>query len=228
MNDKNEEQHPIQSNQDGIIKLKGFIPLDKIQQQAKKQLNQTANTSYTEMKKNVQVNNNSLNVDNKNQINNYMNPNNPKLVYDKRIFTKYQVTPQTCFYIKFGLMWLNQQNNQQMDRLLITQYDKSNSQIQCHWLKFRMWTYQESNNWKTSCMQLDQYKNYVYNKNKLFRVKIKNLLLDWSFKENDPTMRLMHVNGILSDQSIKLFMNLHPNILFHIQDKLKDILQYNL
>ena len=91
-----------------------------------------------------------------------------------------------------------------------------------------MWTYQESNNWKTSCMQLDQYKNYVYNKNKLFRVKIKNLLLDWSFKENDPTMRLMHVNGILSDQSIKLFMNLHPNILFHIQDKLKDILQYNL
>ena len=54
-----------------------------------------------------------------------------------------------------------------------------------------------------------------------------NLLLDWSFKENNPDMRLMHINGILADESIKLFMNLHPNILFYVEERLRDILELN-
>ena len=163
-----------------------------------------------------------------NQVNNYMNQNNPKLVYDKRLFTKYEITPQTYFYVKFGLKWLNDEDNEQSDRLIITQYNKADKSIQCHWLKFRMWTFEQSNNWKSQCTQLDQYKNFVFNKNKLFRTKIRNLLIDWSFKEKQPDMRLMHVNGILADQSIKLFMNLHPNILFFVQDRLRDILQSNM
>lgn len=148
---------------------------------------------------------------------------NSNLVIQPKIYNKYQVSKDTIFYIKFGVYF----SQEQQQRLLITDYDKSNSGIQNHWMKFRMWTYEESHRIKDSCCQLDQYRNYVYNKSKLFKTKIKILLLDWSFKQINPDMKLMHVNGILSDQSIADFMSLHPNILFHVQSKLNSVLQAN-
>ena len=110
------------------------------------------------------------------QNQNKQQPQN-KLVVENKIFNKYQITKDSTFFIKFGIYF----KKQQQDRLIITQYDKSNKQIQNHWLKFRMWTYQQYNRFKDSCCQLDQYRNYIYNKSKLFKMKIKNLLLDWSF-----------------------------------------------
>lgn len=224
-NDKNNENKEMKIREDGTITFSKFKTIQ--------QMNQMINSGQIQNK----IQNSKLNQtvaqpqssnSKNNQINNYMDKDNPKLVYDKRLFTKYQITPQTYFYIKFGLKWLNWTDSQQSDRLIVTQYNKSDTSIQCHWLKFRMWTFQESNNWKSQCTQLDQYKNFIFNKNKLFKTKIKNLLIDWSFKEKESDMRLMHVNGILADESIKLFMNLHPNILFYVQDKLRDILQSNM
>lgn len=179
----------------------GFVPLQELQQQFKKKKQQQ---EVIERQK-VQ-----------------------KVKFDKKIYSKYQITPQTFFYIKFGLYWLNDsQEYDQPDRLVIKQYDKLNPNIQSHWMKFRIWTYEQSCKWKSLSTQIDVYKNYVFNKNKLFRTKIRNLLIDWSFKQDNPDMRLMHVNGVLADQSLNLFMNLHPNILFHVQNKLRQVLQYN-
>ena len=136
------------------------------------------------------------------------------------IFSKYQIRQDTCFYIRFGVTWID-------DRIVVVKQDKLNPDIESHWMKFRMWSYEQCNKIKNNCCQLDQYKNYVYNKTKLFKQSVKYLLLDWSFGINNPNMRLMHVNKILSDESISLFMNMHPNILFYIQNKLKGILQGN-
>ena len=91
-----------------------------------------------------------------------------------------------------------------------------------------MWTYQQYNKFRDLCCEQDQYRNYVYNRSKLFKMKIKHLLLDWSFKQTDPNMRLMHVNEILSDQSIDDFMRLHTNILLHVQNQLNNVLQANM
>ena len=136
------------------------------------------------------------------------------------IYSKYEVKQDTVFYIRFGITFVD-------DRLVVCEQDKLNKNIQSHWLKFRMWTFEQCNEIKNRCCQLDRYKNYIYNKVKLFRQQLKYLLLDWSFGINDPNMKLMHVNKILSDQSINLIMNMHPNILFFIEDSLKDVLQGN-
>lgn len=185
------------------INAKGFLPLD--------QLEKIAENAKNEIEKKI--------IEQKVE--------NSKIVYDKKLYTKYEVTPETFFYVKFGLKWLTEEDGEENDRLIITDYDKLNEDIESHWLKFRMWTYEESNNWKNKCTELDAFKNYIFNKNKLFKIKIKNLLLDWSFKDGDPNMRLMHVNGMLADESLNLFMNLHPNILFYVEDKLRDILELN-
>lgn len=188
------------------INKKGFLPLEELERIAKEKQNNSINKP-----------NEFLNI----------KKENPKLVYDKKIYTKYEVRPDTFFYIKFGLKWLNESDDEESKRLIIAKYDKSEKNIECHWMKFRMWTYEESNFWKNQCTEMDAFKNYVFNKNKLFKIKIKNLLIDWSFKEEDVKMSLMHVNNILSDESINLFMNLHPNILFYVDEKLRDILELN-
>lgn len=179
--------------------IQGFIPLQQLQIMAQQQMQQ---------QKEKQI----------------ININQNKLVVENQIFNKYQITKDSIFYIKFGVSFVKEEE----DRIIIVQYDKSLSDIQNHWLKFRMWTYQQCNKFKDMCCEQDQYKNYVYNKSKLFKTKIKNLLLDWSFKQSDPNMRLMHVNGVLSDQSINDFMRLHTNILFYVQKQLNNVLQANM
>lgn len=136
------------------------------------------------------------------------------------IYSKYEIRQDTMFYIRFGITWSD-------ERLIVCEQDKLNKDVQSHWLKFRMWTFEQCNQIKNKCCQLDQYRNYVYNKVKLFRNQLKYLLVDWSFGVNDSNMRLMHVDKVLSDQSINLIMNMHPNILFFVQESLKDILQGN-
>lgn len=182
-------------------KMNGFIPLQQLQKMAQQQMKQRRQKAIMQPQQNTN-----------------------KLVVDKKIFNKYQITKDTTFYIKFGIAFIKQQQN----RIVIVQYDKANSQIQNHWLKFRMWTYQQYNKFRDLCCEQDQYRNYVYNRSKLFKMKIKHLLLDWSFKQSDPNMRLMHVNGILSDQSIDDFMRLHTNILLHVQNQLNNVLQANM
>lgn len=183
----------------------GFMPLQQLQKIAQEKMRQKKQEYF--QKHNIPQ---SVN-----------NPN--KLVVQPKIHNKYQVNKDTIFYIKFGIYF----KKQEQDRIIVVDYDKANKQIQNHWLKFRMWSYEECNRLKESCCQQDQYRNYVYNKSKLFRTKIKYLLLDWSFKQNNPDMKLMHVNNILSDESINDFMNLHPNILFYIESELNSILQAN-
>lgn len=182
-------------------KLKGFIPLQQLQRMAQEKMRQQKEKAIQKPQQNTN-----------------------KLVVDTGIFNKYQITKDSTFYIKFGIEFIEQQQ----DRIVITQYDKANTNIQNHWLKFRMWSYQECNRFRDLCCQQDQYRNYVYNKTKLFKMKVKHLLLDWSFKQSDPNMRLMHVNGILSDQSIDDFMRLHTNILFYVQRQLNNVLQANM
>ena len=125
-------------------KLKGFIPLQQLQRIAQQKMKQ---------KKQQQT-----------VMQSQQNPN--KLVVDKKIFNKYQITQDTIFYIKFGIAFIKQQQN----RIVIVQYDKGDNRIQNHWLKFRMWTYQQCNRFKDLCCEQDQYKNYIYNKSKLFKI----------------------------------------------------------
>lgn len=179
--------------------MNGFIPLQQLQKMAQQQIHNQQQNQVKQISQN-------------------------NLVVQPTIFNKYQVTKDSIFYIKFGIQFIEQEQ----DRIVIVQYDKANPNIENHWMKFRMWNYQQYNSFRDACCQLDQYKNYIYNRPKLFKIKIKHLLLDWSFKQSDPNMKLMHVNGILSDQSIDDFMRLHTNILMYVQRQLNNVLQANM
>lgn len=209
-------------------KQQGFIPLQELQALARQKMNGkqpvlqqrpvlTCPPKPDEYNSNEnKYEKSNTTISDKNQL-----LTNSNKMPQSHIYSKYQVRQDSFFYIRFGLT--------QMDgRIIVVEQDKLNKSIESHWLKFRIWTYQQSCKLKSDSCQLDKYNNYIYNKVKLFRLKLKYLLVDWSFGVKDSNMKLMHVDKILSDQSINLIMNLQPNILFHIQEQLKNILQGNL
>ena len=92
-----------------------------------------------------------------------------------------------------------------------------------------MWTYQEQIKWKN---QSNEYNNSIkslfLNFNKLNELKIKNLILDWSFGEYDSSLKLLHCDGKLSDESYSIFKGLYPIIANTIVDLMNNVLENNI
>lgn len=137
--------------------------------------------------------------------------------------TKYEVTKDTTFKIEFGLVRVD-------DRYIIIQKDyvSYTTESEPIWVKFRMWTYLEELKWKDECLEYNsQSKTQFLNLNKLNEIKIKNLILDWSFSEIDDKFRLLHTDGKLSDESYSIFCGLLPNIANAIVNLMNDVLENN-
>lgn len=137
--------------------------------------------------------------------------------------TKYEVTKDTTFKIEFGLVRVD-------DRYIIIQKDyvSYTTESEPIWVKFRMWTYLEELKWKDECLEYNsQSKTQFLNVNKLNEIKIKNLILDWSFSEIDDKFRLLHTDGKLSDESYSIFCGLLPNIANAIVNLMNDVLENN-
>lgn len=137
--------------------------------------------------------------------------------------TKYEVTKDTNFKIEFGLVRVD-------DRYIIIQKDyvSYTTESEPIWVKFRMWTYLEELKWKDECLEYNsQSKTQFLNVNKLNEIKIKNLILDWSFSEIDDKFRLLHTDGKLSDESYSIFCGLLPNIANAIVNLMNDVLENN-
>lgn len=137
--------------------------------------------------------------------------------------TKYEVTKDTNFKIEFGLVRVD-------DRYIIIQKDyvSYTTESEPIWVKFRMWTYLEELKWKDECLEYNsQSKTQFLNVNKLNEIKIKNLILDWSFSEIDDKFRLLHTDGKLSDESYSIFCGLLPNIANTIVNLMNDVLENN-
>ena len=138
------------------------------------------------------------------------------------IYKKYEIKPDTYFYVKFGIRFEKDEIDQNVDRLIVTYYNKIDEGIENYWLKFRMWNYAEEQEWKKKCTERNEHDDYMINQIKLFEAKVRNLLLDWSFDE-----KLIHVNGYLSDESYADFNRLHPNIIKYVSQQLNAVLENN-
>ena len=161
--------------------------------------------------------------DNKN-INNILN-NNTKIINNNTFKTsKYHVNKDSFFIIKFGLL------RQEDGRFIPINYESTDDYplSEKHWVKFRMWFYNEQLQWKQSVME---YKNslklQVLNQEKLNQIKIKKLILDWSFGQFDENLKLLHCDGKLSDESYDMFMGLYPSIAKTIVDLMNMVLENN-
>lgn len=104
--------------------------------------------------------------------------------------------------------------------------DKS---VEKHWVEFRMWNYEEAVELRKKATVYDTQKRvHLLDHDMLNRLKIQRLMRRWSFGDDNPRLRLLHVNGVLVDESWDAFRKrLHPNIAAHIVDQMNLVLDFN-
>jgi len=134
---------------------------------------------------------------------------------------KYEVTKDDCFKINFGL-------RKKENRWVIIAAENPDSETDVHWVEFRMWTFDEDVEMRKKATMYDASKRVHYVDNDLLnRMKIQKLLKAWSFEEQNANLKLLHVNGVLVDESYDAFKKLQPSIARYIIEKMNDVLEYN-
>ena len=136
--------------------------------------------------------------------------------------TKYQVTKDSVFIVKFGIDFFDERLIV-LDQMQVEDIPTSQS----HWVKFRMWTYKQQISWKDQCMRFNNESRSFIVDNKLNQLKIRRLIKDWSFAEHSDKFKLLHVNGVLSDQSYQIFKGFYPNVINGIIQRMNRVLQFN-
>lgn len=137
--------------------------------------------------------------------------------------TRYEVSKDSTFTIRFGILdkgdrWVPINHSAVADNPLSMEV----------WVKFRMWNYDEELTWKNQCNEFNaEHKVQILNIDKFNEIKIKNLLVDWSFGELEDRLKMLHVDGKLSDESYKIFKGLYPAIVNTIIDMMNNVLESN-
>ena len=104
---------------------------------------------------------------------NVPNKESSKPLSSYKDLTKYQVTKDSTFTIKFGLL---QQDGRFIPIKEQAILNYKNAELV--WVKFRMWTFQQQIDWKNKCQDFNMaMKCQVLNTNKLNEMKIKRLIL---------------------------------------------------
>jgi hypothetical protein len=131
---------------------------------------------------------------------------------------KYVVTKENLFRIRFSLINRN-------DRWVIVKAGTAGAEE--HWVEFRMWTFNEEVELRKMSTQFDPLKKiHIIDNDFLNRLKIQRLLKSWSFEEQNPKLKLLHVNGILSDEGWQSFTSLFPNIVRFVLESMNAVLEF--
>lgn len=139
--------------------------------------------------------------------------------------TKYEITKDTFFVVRFGLMQMEDGRFVAMPADEARRHDGAES----HWVKFRMWSYDEELRWKSECLEYNpEMKAQVINADRLNERKLRMLLLDWSFGECEDRLRLLHCDGRLSDESYSILKGMYPSIVNAIVTLMNNVLENNL
>jgi len=111
-------------------------------------------------------------------------------------------------------------------RVLVSTLETKNEDSKEHWVDFKMWDYAMMLMLKEKATAYSpQARSFMLDSDKLDNLKIKYLMKEWSFSEIDPAMKLQHVNGILTDESITMFSNLYPVIAVNIIREMNKVLE---
>ena len=132
---------------------------------------------------------------------------------------KYEVTDQHIFKIEINLVFRD-------GRWVIV--DSPGKKIETHEVIFRMWTYDEMVELRKMATNYDSQKRiHLTDNDVLNRLKVQRLLVSWTFDKDNPRLRLLHVNGILSDESWQAFTKLQPNIITYIFEEMNRVYEFN-
>ncbi len=131
---------------------------------------------------------------------------------------KYVVTKEDTFKVRFGLV-------QRDGRWVVVKSGTPESDS--HWVEFRIWGFNEEVELRKMSTQFDPLKKiHIIDNDYLNRLKVQRLMLNWSFDEQNPKLKLLHVNGILSDEGWKNFTSLFPNIIRFVLESMNAVLEY--
>jgi len=133
----------------------------------------------------------------------------------------YEITQDSTFKIEFTI-------TQKSGRWVTCDPDTRDKDAEDHWVEFRMWSFEEEVMLRKEATKYDATKRmHLVDHDHLNRLKVQRLLKDWSFEAKSQRLKLLHVNGVLSDESYDMFRKLHPNISRHIVEKMNDVLEFN-
>ena len=131
---------------------------------------------------------------------------------------KYEVTEQHTFEIK---LYMIQRNN----RWIVLDGPTKNAEE--HSIVFRMWNYDEMIELKKMATSYDPQKRiHMIDNDVLNRLKVQRLIVSWTLDRENPRLKLLHVQGILSDESWKVFTKLQPNIITYIFDEMNKVYEF--
>jgi hypothetical protein len=132
----------------------------------------------------------------------------------------WQLQENEKFRIRFDLKEIDKR------RVVLNLSESLDSKTVEHWVEFKMWDYHTMINMRKMATKHHRESGSFYVDHDLFNdIKIKNLLLDWSFAHIDPQMKLHHVNNSLTDDSFKMFRSLYPWVVSSIINKMNSVLE---
>lgn len=133
---------------------------------------------------------------------------------------KYEVTPETTF--KVELLLVNK------DGRYVIVSDSEQEGVEKHWVEFRMWTFDEEVELRKMAMQFDENRRMHFMDNdRLNMIKLRRLIKAWSFENVGPRYKLLHVNGVLADESWNIVRKLFPSITTAIIVGMNNVLEFN-
>jgi len=133
-------------------------------------------------------------------------------------YGKFEVTPDQTFSFEIIL-------KQHKGRWIILDKDVAGSEI--HKVTFRIWSYDEMIDLRKRALIYDSVKRiHSIDNDLLNRLKIQKLLVNWTFDKDNPRLKLIHVNGVLVDESWMAFTRLSPNISERIINEMNLVLDY--
>lgn len=133
---------------------------------------------------------------------------------------KYEVTKDSTFKVQLHL-----KANKEGRWMVMTGAGKD---IDSHEVVFRMWTYDEMVELRKMVTTFDATKRmHMIDNDALNRIKVQRLLVSWTLDRDNPRLKLLHVNGVLSDEGWKMFSHLQPNIITHLLEEMNKALEWN-
>ena len=138
----------------------------------------------------------------------------------KKYKSKWQKKENETFRIRFLLKEINDK------RVKLALEENHNDTTKEHWVEFHMWDYETMVSLRKRATKYHQEGGSFYIDHDYYNdLKVSSLLKDWSFGELDPHMKLQHVNGALTDESIVLFRSLYPWVVSSIIQKMNEVLE---
>ena len=138
---------------------------------------------------------------------------------DERIMEPgdYEITRDTVFEVKIKL-------KKKGSRWVVV----NSGEDVIHKVVFRMWNYEEMVEMRKMSMSYDSSKRmHMIDNDALNRLKVQKLLISWTFGDDNPRLKLHHVQGVMTDESWSVFKKLQPNIITQILDGANSVYEFN-